>query len=332
MENLKLAYCNECEDLVEFVAKDECVEEEFKGERIRYKFKVGRCKYCNCEVATDTDYNSRKSKAKIEAYKKQLGLITLEEITEILKKYDIGKETLADIAGFGKVTVKRYYDGVIPSREYSDILLRILREENYFMELVEINKYKLKDVSYRKIIARYQRLSQIGKSKIDQIANYIITQIQEVTPLALEKLLSFSNGVNYALNGSRLIFEESQAWAHGPVYPKIYNEYKKFGYKPIDDGIDSTNGCMLSEVTDEELNAINLVIRTFGLYAPKILEKISHSQNPWREKRVGYKDDEIGKEVMDENSIKAFYIEHGLNTEASIMEYIMNCIKEDSDF
>lgn len=326
MEKLKLAYCNECEDLVEYDMYDEIIEEEFKGEKINYKFRVGRCRCCNCEVATDIDYNSRKSKVKIEAYKRQIGLIQLNEISEILEKYDIGKEALADIAGFGKVTIKRYYEGFIPSREYSDILLRILNEELFFRGLVEENKNKLKDVAYRKIVSRYDRLAEISSSKINQIANYIITRVGEVTPLALEKLLFFSNGVNYALNGSRLIHEESQAWAHGPVYPQIYDRYKRFGYKPIDDGIYSTHGCMLSKLTDEEINAIDLVINTFGYYSPKTLEKISHSQEPWKEKRIGYKEDEAGREVIDEDSIRLFYTENMLNSEEAIMKYIMTCL------
>ena len=108
---------------------------------------------------------------------------------------------------------------------------------------------------------------------MNRIANYIITHLGEVTPLALEKLLAFSNGVNYALNGEQLIWEESQAWAHGPVYPQIYNKYKRYGYKPIDDGIYSTHGCMLSKLTEKEINAIDMVINTFGLYSPKTLVK-----------------------------------------------------------
>ena len=146
--------------------------------------------------------------------------------------------------------------------------------------------------------------------------------------MALEKLLAFSNGVNYALNGEQLIWEESQAWAHGPVYPQIYNKYKRYGYKPIDDGIYSTHGCMLSKLTEKEINAIDMVINTFGLYSPKTLEKISHSQKPWIEKRYGYKEDEAGREVIDENSIRLFYEENNLNSEENIMRYIMNCIKK----
>lgn len=46
------------------------------------------------------------------------------------------------------------------------------------------------------------------------------------------------------------------------------------------------------------------------------------------EKRYGYKEDEAGREVIDENSIRLFYEENNLNSEENIMRYIMNCIKK----
>lgn len=79
---------------------------------------------------------------------------------------------------------------------------------------VEENRHKLKDSAYKRLIARHSKLKDISESKIEQVANYIITNLGEVTPLALEKLLAFSNGVNYALNGKRLLLEECQAWMH----------------------------------------------------------------------------------------------------------------------
>lgn len=328
MKDLKFAYCNECEDLVEYEIRDEILTEQYKGEIVRFKFKVGKCKCCGGEVATDIDYNSRKSEEKISAYKKIKGIIDLSEISEILEKYNIGKEALANIAGFGKVTIKRYYDGVIPAKEYSDVLMKLLNDEAYFMKSVQNNKGKLKEVAYKKIFERYERLIEIKNSKIDQIANYIIINLGEVTPLALEKLLSFSNGVNYALNGEQLIYDECQAWQHGPVYPYIYNKYKKYGYKPIDNGINSSHGCMLSMLSSDEIKSIDMVIRTFGLYSPKTLEMLSHTQTPWIEKRVGYKDDEAGHEIIEEVSIKDYYIENQLNSEEKITNYILKCIRE----
>lgn len=70
MTIIEIAYCNTCENLIDFTISDETIEEDFKGKRIVYPFIVGRCKLCGSEVATDIDYNFRKSNAKWKAYKK----------------------------------------------------------------------------------------------------------------------------------------------------------------------------------------------------------------------------------------------------------------------
>lgn len=68
-------------------------------------------------------------------------------------------------------------------------------------------------------------------------------------------------------------------------------------------------------------------MKTFGLFSSKTLEMVSHTQEPWLEKRVGYKANEQGKEVIDEKSVERFYKQNGLNTEEAIMKYTANCIK-----
>ena len=68
MNNSEYGYCNNCGDLVRFEVEKEHIEETFHGKKIDYYFKVGRCADCGSELATDIDYNTRKSKAKIDAY------------------------------------------------------------------------------------------------------------------------------------------------------------------------------------------------------------------------------------------------------------------------
>ncbi len=70
-----------------------------------------------------------------------------------------------------------------------------------------------------------------------------------------------------------------------------------------------------------------MVIKTFGLYSPKILEMISHSQIPWKEKREGYANDEKCQEVIDEKSIEKFYVENDLCSQEKILKYIWSCIQ-----
>ena len=80
MKRLKYAYCNECEDLVEFDTIEKEITEIYKGEEVSFQFEIGRCKFCGSEVATDHKYNDRRSAAKIEAYKKvKEGIEILQE-------------------------------------------------------------------------------------------------------------------------------------------------------------------------------------------------------------------------------------------------------------
>lgn len=94
-----------------------------------------------------------------------------------------------------------------------------------------------------------------------------MTQLEEVTRWHWRNYWLFQMGQIYALNGTRMIEEDCQAWLHGSVYPSVYNQYKEFGYKPIDNGIYSSHGCMLSKVSEDELRAIDMVLDTFGLYS-----------------------------------------------------------------
>lgn len=68
MKMNKYAYCNECEDLVEFDVIERKITEQYKGEMVEFKFDTGRCKCCGSEVATDIGYNTRRLNAKIKAY------------------------------------------------------------------------------------------------------------------------------------------------------------------------------------------------------------------------------------------------------------------------
>lgn len=171
MSKLNMAYCNKCEDLVEFNLKDELVAESYKGTKIEYPFKVARCKCCHSEVAASIDYNYEKSAARIRAYKKAQGIIDLDEINEIIDKYDAGKESLAVIAGFGKVTIKRYYEGVIPTINYSNRLKELLVDENEFKRSFEKNIDKLNDVSVRKIQKRLEDLNNNSGENNDKQRN-----------------------------------------------------------------------------------------------------------------------------------------------------------------
>ena len=65
--------------------------------------------------------------------------------------------------------------------------------------------------------------------------SYLFVRLEEVTPLMLQKMLYFVQGVSYAVIERPMFYENCQAWIHGPVYPEVYEMFRDFKYNPIED-------------------------------------------------------------------------------------------------
>ena len=165
-----------------------------------------------------------------------------------------------------------------------------------------------------------------GKKIGEDIVASIFEKLEEVTPLMLQKLLYFIQGVYSALYGRPIFEEDCRAWIHGPVYPEVYDLFRDFKYNPIDDArfalLDGTEDAL----TDDEKRVIDLVVNTFGLYGGKVLEKITHNENPWMEARKGYGDSIPSSELLPKERIMKYYIlinqKYGIDTEDGLRTYI----------
>ena len=104
----------------------------------------------------------------------------------------------------------------------------------------------------------------------------------------LQKLLYFIQGVYSALYGKPIFEEDCRAWLHDPVYPEAYELFRDFKYNPIDDARFALLEGTADALTEEEKKVIDLVVNTFGIYGGKVLERITHNEDPWMEARKGY--------------------------------------------
>ena len=75
---------------------------------------------------------------------------------------------------------------------------------------------------------------------------------------------------------------------------------------------------------------IDLVINTFGLYGGKVLERITHKEDPWRYAREGYLENEPSQEEISKEAIKEYFTsvreKYNLDTETGITNYIQNIL------
>ena len=260
------------------------VETEVRGVGFGFVETAAVCQVCGEEVYVP-DVNDENVHVREEAYRKAAGLITIEEIQAIMKKYNIGALPLAQAMGFGEITVTRYLGGQLPSKANSEKLLEVLASYKKMEENLELNKDSLAEVAYRKCRDTLNLLDDLyGSQKIEVIARYLLVKARDITPLALQKMLYYAQAFFYALFNQELFADNCQAWAHGPVYPDVYYKYRLYGYNPIDAPLPETE-CGFSELTNREIELLDAIISAFGCYSGSVLERMTHSERPWRETR-----------------------------------------------
>src|SRR6056297_940953 len=299
-------FCEKCRDTVEYDVKMVDKEKDIKGKVIKYVGKAAYCDECGSEIFVSEirDYNLKERDA---AYREVENLIKIEDIEKILDRYDIGKRPLSLLLGWGEVTLTRYLNGDTPSKPYSDKLKRILEDKDYYSELLEQNKANISPVAFSKSQAAIDDMSLITDNeigKLESAVRYLLMQTSEITPLALQKLLYFAQGFQKAFSNSFLFEEDCEAWVHGPVYRNIYEKYRSHGYNPIEDNELSYEIINLSE---DEKELLDHIVLYFGCYSGKVLEKMTHSEEPWRVARHGLMGWEISDKPIEKDEIGSYF-------------------------
>lgn len=323
----KLDFCIECRRNTEYKIQKTVNKEIIKDKEYEFIFTTAICKECGEEMDIPglIDLNIRE---RDEQYRKMEGIISMEEIEKLLDIYHIGKAPLSLALGFGEVTITRYLDGQMPSKNYSDIMRNALSNPKYMKELLKRNKEKVGETAYRKAMRAIEELEGLFKISDKMLVSiaYIFEQMQEVTPLALQKILYFIQGIYMVLFDKALFPEDCYAWQHGPVYEKVYFLFKDFKYNPIDDNRFALFAGRAKELTDDEKMVIDLVVNCFGKYSGKMLETITHNEKPWADARGGYGINEPSNVVISKKDIKEYFgevsKEYGIHSAEGLNRYI----------
>lgn len=305
---MKKVFCEKCNEFMDYSIEERTNEFEIRGKKYKYLEKIAICNNCG-EQVTVNELVDENLKRLNYAYRKQENIITVDEIVKILKKYSIGKRPLSRLLGFGEITITRYIDGDMPTRAYSDELYRVLNDSNYMLDILEKNKNNISDRAYnlvKKSIENNTYVNQVSKD-LELVSNYIIIKGEDITPLALQKLLYYSQGFFFAFFSKYLFNDDCQAWVHGPVYPEIYHEYKKNGCNPIVDIND--NDIDIDNIIDSDKKTfLDIILNSFGYYSGKALEKMTHLDEPWYLNREDLLIDECGKKIIQKEQIADFFV------------------------
>lgn len=299
-------FCEECRDDVTFLVADKQMEGIVKGESYKYWGKAAHCAECGTEiyVAEINDYNLR---ALYDKYREINEIVSLNTILKIPEKYAIGKRPISLLLGWGEQTFSRYCDGDIPTKQYSDILKKIYDEPGYYNEILEKNKGNLKTMaSYeksKKAVAAILWTGANKKAKIDLVIEYLLNRCEDITPLALQKALYYSQGFYYAFYNKFLFTEDCQAWVHGPVYRDIYFRYRDYRFDTI---------TCKAEVDDTvfslaEKAILENVSKHICCYSGKVLEAFTHAETPWLSAREELMENAPSDRVISKEQIGDYF-------------------------
>lgn len=301
-----LVFCEECRNDVEYTITEVPMVGTIKGAEYHYTGKEARCVHCHTRIYVP-EINDFNLKALYDVYRQKNGIVSLDVILAIPEKYAIGKRPLSLLLGWGEQTFSRYCDGDIPTRQYSEILARIYEDPIYYAELLEAGKANLKSqTSYeksRKAVDAILGGPGTASSKIDIAIKYLLSQCEDITPLALQKALYYIQGFYYAFYTSFLFTENCEAWVHGPVYREIYFRYRDYRFDPIAEHRTFDD----SVLTASEKAVFDSVIHNLCCYSGKILEEFTHNETPWLNARGDLPLSALSEQIIPQDSIGAYF-------------------------
>lgn len=326
-------FCIHCRKNTEYTLQKRNIKRTVRGGEYTFTVTTAICSECGEEMSIPglIDRNIHEVDAQ---YRAAEGIVSVKDIQNLMKLYDIGKAPLSLVLGFGEVTITRYLAGQIPSKEYSDRIRKALSSPAFMIQKLDENKEKISAPAYHKARAAAKNLqdcfSPVSR-KMREAISRVFEQLKEVTPLTLQKLLYFIQGESYALYGMPMFEEDCQAWVHGPVYTEVYHLFRDFRYNPIDDARFALFAGAAHELTAEERRVIDLVVNTFGEWGGKVLEKITHAERPWQQARKGCADGIPSRQPILKKDIADYYIEknaqYDFSTGEGLKRYISDVLR-----
>jgi len=119
-----------------------------------------------------------------------------------------------------------------------------------------------------------------------------------VTNLKLQKVLYYSQAWYLALRKEPFFHEDVEAWVHGPVVPSIFRHYRDCKWSPIPG----------TPVNSSQFRAhLEEVWRVYGGFSAYDLERLTHSEEPWKIARAGLAPDASSNNIISKSSMRDYY-------------------------
>lgn len=257
----------------------------------------------------------------INAYRKQNGLLTSDEVVSIRKDYALSQVDLARLLGWGEATISRYESKAIQDEAY-DNALRLLKGSPYVVfeyfkknlsafsseKQAEIKKRidEKMDSYGREVMTRQALESEYVKydtasdlngnkildiDKIEAIVSYYAKSIKDLYKVKLMKMLWYADAVSFKLNGASmtgLVYQHKDMGA----LPVGHNKLLSLEQINVQEENSANYELLIhfypfeaidySVLRDDEIVILDTIIKKFKSYKTKQIVEYMHKESAYK--------------------------------------------------
>lgn len=201
------------------------------------------------------------------------------EVDAIVTFLKVNRSEFADLIGMDKGSVTR----IIKEEQAikKDVLLLLVERLKDEIESPGISRVLLDKIRNNKGAGEIEDLHLNVFEVVEFLVRFFEKKMDNITPMKLQKLLYYAQGIAFGRYGKRLFDETFLAWEHGPVVRSVYEKYKPVGGNPI--LVDRDLDISKIEKNEIALNVLKETISLYGIYSAWSLRNKTHNEAPWVE-------------------------------------------------
>jgi uncharacterized phage-associated protein len=145
-----------------------------------------------------------------------------------------------------------------------------------------------------------------------ELAYYILARIGRANQLKIQKLVYYIDAWHLAYFDEAIVFEDYEAWVHGPVVRQIWDRFgsKSRLYTDLvlkNEAVEGVLSNVENKITQDQKDLIDNVLQEYGDKSAYHLESLTHSETPWKEARSGCMPGERSDTLISKESMKKYY-------------------------
>ena len=140
-------------------------------------------------------------------------------------------------------------------------------------------------------------------ASVKHVAAYILQKTGPITAMKLQKLVYYCQAWSLVWDEEKLFPEKIEAWANGPVVPKLY-ECHRGEFK-----LSKIPGLSLGSVklNKNQKDTIEKVLDFYGDKSSQWLSDLTHQESPWMDARTGLSPGQRGNVEITCASMAEYY-------------------------